>query len=41
MESSQTLTNDRALQAQWDSIINARSALQAIAVAAAGVVLMN
>ncbi|MDH6194113.1 hypothetical protein M2272_000734 [Mycobacterium frederiksbergense] len=39
-EASQTLPNGRALQAKWDSIIDARAVLQGLAVAALCVVLM-
>ncbi|TRW82090.1 DUF1772 domain-containing protein [Mycolicibacterium sp. 018/SC-01/001] len=38
-EAGRTPTNSRALQAKWDSIIDARAALQGIAVAAACVAL--
>lgn len=40
-EAGQTLPNGRALQAKWDSIIDARAALQGLAVAAACVVLLT
>ena len=39
-ENGQMLPNGRALQAKWDSIINARAALQGLAVAASCVVLL-
>ena len=39
-ETGQMLPNGRALQAKWDSIINARAALQSLAVAASCVVLL-
>ena len=40
-EAGQGLANGRALQAKWDSIINARAILQGLAVAALCVVLMT
>jgi Domain of unknown function (DUF1772) len=39
-ETGQMLPNGRALQAKWDSIINARAALQGLAVGASCVVLL-
>lgn len=39
-EAGRTLPNGRALQAKWDSIIDARAALQGLAVAAACVALL-
>jgi Domain of unknown function (DUF1772) len=39
-EAGQPLPNGRALQTKWDSIIGTRAALQGLAVAALGVVLM-
>ncbi|MCV7176780.1 DUF1772 domain-containing protein [Mycolicibacterium sphagni] len=39
-DAGQSLANGRALQAKWDSIINARALLQGLAVAALCVVLM-
>lgn len=40
-ESRRTLPNGRALQAKWESVINARAALQGLAVTASCVVLMT
>jgi hypothetical protein len=40
-DTSQTLANGRALQAKWDSIIDARAMLQGLALAALCVVLMS
>jgi hypothetical protein len=40
-ETRQMLPNGRALQAKWDSLINARAALQGLAVAASCVVLLT
>jgi hypothetical protein len=39
-DAGQSLSNGRALQAKWDSIIYARAVLQGLAVAALCVVLM-
>jgi hypothetical protein len=39
-DTGQPLPNGRALQAKWDSIIDARAVLQGLAVAALGAVLM-
>jgi hypothetical protein len=39
-DAGQPLSNGRALQAKWDSIIGARAMLQALALAALGVALM-
>ncbi|MGV8872399.1 MAG: DUF1772 domain-containing protein [Rhodococcus sp. (in: high G+C Gram-positive bacteria)] len=39
-DAGESLSNGRALQAKWDSIINTRAILQAIAVAALGAVLI-
>ncbi len=39
-EAGQPLPNGRALQAKWDSMIDARAILQGLAVAALGAVLM-
>jgi hypothetical protein len=40
-EAGRTLANGRALQAKWDSVINARAVLQGVAVVALCVVLMT
>ncbi|BBZ28904.1 hypothetical protein MMAD_31990 [Mycolicibacterium madagascariense] len=40
-ESGRTLPNGRALQARWDAVINARAALQGLAVAASCLVLLT
>ncbi|HEX7827919.1 MAG TPA: DUF1772 domain-containing protein [Mycobacterium sp.] len=40
-ETGQVLPNGRALQAKWDSVINARAALQGLAVAASCLVLLT